>query len=336
MPPNSFAQSTLPPRLTLAQLPTPFYLLERLSKDIGKRVWVKRDDLTGGATSGNKIRKLEYTLAKAKADGCTRVITCGGLQSNHCRTTAILSAQLGLDVHLILRGIPDGTAEGNLFLDQLVGADISYHSVKEYQTQLKSLFSTFSNQYESLGQKTMLIPTGASDGVGIWGYVNAARELKNDFEQHGLEPSHIVTATGSGGTQAGLTLGCNLLELKAEVWGMAVCDDAATFKTKVREDITDWAKRYSQSIDMDMLAIHVNDKYIGPGYAKATQEIFDTISMVAKLEGLILDPVYTAKAFHGMLAELDNGCFQEAEDIVFIHTGGIFGLFPYRDDFSSE
>lgn len=320
-----------PQHIPLAQLPTPLHPLDNISSELkGPRIWIKRDDLTGAATSGNKIRKLEFVLAQAGEEGCDRIITCGGIQSNHCRTTAILCAQLGLKCHLILRGENEGIAEGNLFIDQLVGADISYHSVADYQRNLPDLFQQYQALYEQQGQKSCLVPVGASDETGIWGYVKATEELKADFANLDIEPNYIVTATGSGGTQAGLTAGVVIHNLSSQVWGMAVCDDAHYFESKVRQDIERWKSRYCIDIALDDLDINVDANYIGPGYAKATAEVFATIRHIASAEGIILDPVYTGKAFHGMIEEIKHGRFEEADNIVFIHTGGIFGLFPYR------
>lgn len=321
-----------PNKLHLAQTPTPLQPLHRLSESIGgPRIWVKRDDLTGCAISGNKVRKLEFVLAQAIEKGADTIITCGGVQSNHCRATAILGAQLGLKVHLILRGEePEGQSSGNLFLDQLAGATISHYPVAEYK-KLPALFRQWEQHYSALGNTPFSIPTGASNGTGAWGYVVCAKELADDFQEHQISPSLIACATGSGGTQAGLTLGAELFHLAAPVLGIAVCDDEAYFQNKVREDMQAWKTEYQQPLDITELDIHVNAEHIGPGYAKATPEVFDTIRSLAKMEGLILDPVYSGKAFHGLIHELKAGRYNNAQDIVFIHTGGLFGLFAQRD-----
>lgn len=321
-----------PNKLHLAQTPTPLQPLNRLSESIGgPRIWVKRDDLTGCAIGGNKVRKLEFVLAQAIEKGADTIITCGGVQSNHCRATAILGAQLGLKVHLILRGEePEGQSSGNLFLDQLAGATISHYPVAEYK-KLPALFRQWEQYYSALGNTPFSIPTGASNGTGAWGYVVCAKELADDFQEHQISPSLIACATGSGGTQAGLTLGAELFHLAAPVLGIAVCDDEAYFQNKVREDMQAWKTEYQQPLDITELDIHVNAEHIGPGYAKATPEVFDTIRSLAKMEGLILDPVYSGKAFHGLIHELKAGRYNNAQDIVFIHTGGLFGLFAQRD-----
>jgi D-cysteine desulfhydrase len=175
-----------------------------------------------------------------------------------------------------------------------------------------------------------VIPTGASDGIGAWGYIAACAELREDFASQGITPRHIVCATGSGGTQAGLTAGVALYGIDAQVWGVAVCDNEDYFQRKVRSDLRDWQQRYAVALAIDQLPVKVIDGYMGPGYAQATDEIFDTIKLVARMEGLVLDPVYTGKAFHALVQEMLRGRFDDSGDIVFIHTGGIFGLFPQR------
>ena len=324
-----------PPRLSLAQIPTPLIPVDRLSERIGgPRIWIKRDDQTGSGVSGNKIRKLEFSLAKALQQGCDTVITCGGVQSNHCRTTAILCASLGLKCHLILRGSEGEDIDGNLFLDYLVGAQTSFYSNQDYQVRGDEITAHWEQHYRNLGNKPFSIPVGASDGTGLWGYVAASEELSSDFKANNIHPGHIVSATGSGGTQAGLIAGNSLFGLNAKVWGVNVCDDEAYFLAKVRKDLLQWQEWYAQPLDVSSLSIDVIDGYVGAGYAKASKAVFETIKLVARLEGVILDPVYTGKAFYGMLDQIKQGRFDGSDDIVFVHTGGIFGLFPQRSQLS--
>jgi D-cysteine desulfhydrase len=327
---------TLPPRLSLARTPTPLQLLERLSAEVGgPRIWVKRDDLTGSVLSGNKVRKLEFSLAQALSEGCDTIITCGGLQSNHCRATALLCAQLGLHCQLILRGTMQAPYDGNLLLDYLAGAEIAAHPEKFYNGNLDRLLDEAAAQQRARGRRPFIIPTGASDGIGLWGYVAACAELRADFAQHGIAPRHIVCATGSGGTQGGLNAGVALESIDATVWGVAVCDGEDYFQNKVRSDLREWQQRYAVPVDVDQLPIRVIDGYVGPGYAQADNEVFATIKRLARSEGLVLDPVYTGKAFQALLSELPSGRFGDSGDIVFIHTGGMFGLFPQRQLFAA-
>ncbi|MBD2859218.1 D-cysteine desulfhydrase family protein [Spongiibacter sp. KMU-158] len=323
-----------PPRLQLAQTPTPLQCLERLSAATpGPRIWVKRDDLTGSVLSGNKVRKLEFSLAKALQEGCDTVITCGGLQSNHCRATALLCAQLGLKCHLVLRGEPIPPADGNFLLDQLAGASISCYPAAQYQNDLENLLQTQADAYLAQGHKAFIIPTGASDATGVWGYFNAAKEIAADCRRAGIQPKHIICATGSGGTQAGLTAGAFYFLNQTQVWGINVCDDEDWFLIKVASDLADWQALYDLDCNVSAYRAKVIDGYVGPGYALADEAIYRTIADVVKTEGLVLDPVYTGKAFHGLLQERAAGRFGEQGDIVFVHTGGVFGLFPHRQNF---
>ena len=324
-----------PRKISLAHTPTPLQVLERASQRWGggHRLWIKRDDLTGCTLSGNKVRKLEFIAAYAIDNGYDTLITCGGLQSNHCRATALAGAQLGLSVHLLLRGDEPTEREGNLLLDHLAGATVNCYPKRQYVAEIDELFSHWEQHYASLGRKALVVPTGGSDGIGAWGYIAACEELKADFSAAGIAAAHIVTASGSGGTQCGLTLGAALHELPATVWGVNVCDDEAYFLNKVKADAADWRKRYPQVPALEPRA-RVIDGYVGQGYGIASQEVFSLIAELTALEGIVLDPVYTGKAFAGMVAEIAAGRFEGCRDIVFIHTGGIFGVFPQRNGFA--
>jgi D-cysteine desulfhydrase len=323
-----------PRKVDLARTPTPLQFLERASQRWGRghRLWIKRDDLTGCALSGNKVRKLEFIIAHAQDSGCDTLITCGGLQSNHCRATALAGARLGLAVHLLLRGDEPGERDGNLLLDHLAGATVNCYPKQRYVAEIGGLFRHWQEHYASQGRKALAIPTGGSDGVGAWGYIAACEELAADFTAHGIERAHLVTASGSGGTQAGLTLGAALHHLPASVWGINVCDDAQYFLDKIAADAADWRTRYP-GVPAVEIAPRVIDGYVGQGYAIADDAVFRLIADLAALEGVVLDPVYTGKAFNGMLAEIAAGRFDGCRDIVFMHTGGIFGLFPQRGGF---
>lgn len=323
-----------PRKISLAQTPTPLQYLERASEKWGRghRIWVKRDDLTGCTLSGNKVRKLEFILAHAIDNGFDTILTCGGVQSNHCRATALAGAQVGLGVHLLLRGDAPQDIEGNLLLDHLAGAAVDCYPSAQFVRDIDALFRQCQEHYAALGRKAMVVPTGGSDGIGAWGYIAACEELARDFDDHGIENAHIVVATGSGGTQTGLTLGAALQSLPATVWGVNVCDNAEYFINKVASDTADWQQRYPDAPAVDIQP-RVLDGYVGQGYAVASPEIFSLIAELSRLEGVVLDPVYTGKAFAGMLAEISGGRFDGCRDIVFVHTGGIFGVFPQRTGF---
>ncbi|PLW66882.1 1-aminocyclopropane-1-carboxylate deaminase/D-cysteine desulfhydrase [Pseudohalioglobus lutimaris] len=324
-----------PRKIDLARTPTPLQYLERASARWGRghRLWMKRDDLTGCTLSGNKVRKLEYIAAHAQDGGYDTLITCGGIQSNHCRATAFVGAQLGMPVHLVLRGKATGTAQGNLFLDHLAGATVSHYPTAEYVKGLDSILDHWQSHYAQQGRKALVIPTGGSDGLGVWGYLSAALEIATDLHNARIDRAHLVCASGSGGTQAGLTLGAALFAMPATVWGVNVCDDEQYFLNKVAADVADWQARYP-AVPQTTLDIRVLDGYVGDGYGRASAAVFDLIAQLARLEGIVLDPVYTGKAFGGMIAEIEQGRFEGTRDIVFVHTGGIFGVFPQSGSFN--
>ena len=331
----SCADLTYPRKIDLACTPTPLQYLERATARWGggHRLWIKRDDLTGCTLSGNKVRKLEYITAYAQDNGYDTLITCGGVQSNHCRATAFAGAQLGMPVHLILRGEPEDKPAGNLLLDHLAGAHVSCYPTREYVENLDQLFEQWQSFYASQGRKALVIPTGGSDGIGVWGYIAGTAELARDMSQAEIPEAHVICASGSGGTQAGLTLGAALHQLPVTVWGINVCDDEQYFLDKVAADVADWRKRYPGARDVE-LETKVIDGYVGQGYGKANAQIFELIAELARLEGVLLDPVYTGKAFAGMVNEIEAGRFDGCQDIVFIHTGGVFGVFPQSSGFS--
>ena len=332
---NPLIEAANVPRIQLARLPTPLVPLRRFSQKHNiPTIWLKRDDLTDTAASGNKLRKLEFTIAQALQEGASTLITIGGVQSNHCRATAIMASQLGLKSHLILRGRKTSPADGNLFLDELVGAKITYVSTAEY-ADIDGIVADLIKAYREEGEVPYAIPIGASDEIGLWGYIEASRELQLDFELANIEPGYVVSAAGSGGTAGGLILGHQLYGLNNEVYSFNVCDDEAYFIQKIGTDFQSWLKRYGIPINISNLEINIVDRYVGPGYGKAEVPVFDCIKDLARTEGVILDPVYTGKAFQGLMTELGNGNFSTSNDIVFIHTGGIFGLFPQKEAFVS-
>ena len=322
---------SFPPKIALAQTPTPLDRLERADVD-PYRLWCKRDDLTGCALSGNKVRKLEFVFSEALSQGADTLITCGGLQSNHCRATALIAAAWGLNCRLVLRGEPEQVYDGNLLLGQLAGAQIACFSEREYRKKLPELLAHQAHQVLASGGKPYVIPTGASDAVGLWGYVAAAKELAEDFHRCQIKQPLVVCAAGSGGTLAGLAAGLSAFLPTAEVLGIAVCDSAEYFRQRVYEDVSAAMERYPGCGLKMPENFTVVDDYIGPGYALVYPEVTQAIAEAAQSSGLMLDPVYTGKAYFGMLEQLRQRAFAP-RDVVFVHTGGIFGLFPYKHAF---
>jgi D-cysteine desulfhydrase len=316
--------------MDLARLNTPLVALGRLSRKVGIEILCKRDDLTGCLVSGNKIRKLEFLLAEAADQGHDRVITCGGEQSNHARAAAVAAARVGLGCHLLLR-TQDPEAppplEGNLLLDRMVGAAIKWITPEQYADRDELMADEAKRLESAENAKVYVIPEGGSNALGAWGYVRCAEELA---QQLGQVEATVVYAVGSGGTAAGLIAGCRLLDLPYRLVGVCVCDDRPTFQQRISGILDEMADAYKLDVRTPPDEIEIWDDYVGLGYALSRQEELVQMQYVARLEGLITDPVYSGKALFGLLSEVDRGT-KLAEPVVFLHTGGIFGLFPKAD-----
>ncbi len=308
-------------RINLANLPTPIIKLEKLSSKYNKNIYLKRDDFTGTEVSGNKIRKLEYALADALDKGCDTIITIGAIQSNHCRATAAACAKLGLECHLLLRGnIKD--VEGNVFLDYILGANIHYVERDLIDMELEKPINSLRN----VGKNPYIIPIGASNSVGSYGYINAYEEILTQEEQLGLEFDLVSVPVGSGGTYAGLWYGNYINNENKRILGFSVSDPKEYFKEAVIE-ILNGLDQEIKSFD----SIEINDSYIGEGYSIATKEELEFYYHIGKMEGVVFDPAYTGKAFRGLIKEIESGNVKE-ENILFIHTGGLMGWTKgYRD-----
>ena len=322
-----------PKRTSLARLPTPLVRLNRLSDELKKEVWVKRDDLTEHGSSGNKIRKLEYLLAEAVASGATHVITAGAVQSNHCRATAIAAASLGLECELILRGSEPTSLEGNLLLSKLAGAHCHYVT-KETWGQLPDVFELIESMLEQRGATPYSIPIGGSNPLGVWGYARMIDELKNDMASVAIKRSQIFTAVGSGGTYAGILAGLTAYGATAshQAIGVLVSDTVAYFRDKIHSDLSLWANESGCKASFQEPIL--DDRFIGEGYGKAGPAIYELIRKTAKKEGLFLDPVYSAKAFQGMLTRIKEGTVSE-DHVIFVHTGGLFGMMAHGQGLSA-
>ena len=332
---------SFPPQINLAKLPTTIQPLRRLSERYGVELYVKRDDQSGIALSGNKIRKLEFVLADALAQKADTVITCGGAQSNHCRATAIAAAILGLNCRLLLR-TPDPSnpppLEGNILLDRMAGADIIWVTPDEYK-QRDELMDSEAASLKASGRRAYAIPEGASNALGALGYVRAMEELVNDISTTlggGNRPCTIINAAGSGGTSAGLILGAKIFDVNARIAGVNVCDDREYFVRAIGDICEQAIADYHLDVDFNRRRdVEIIDGYVGLGYALSQPEELELICEVARTEGIFLDPVYTGKAFFGMIQELKRDPKCLGERIIFVHTGGIFGLFPKASQISS-
>lgn len=324
----------IPGKINLANLPTKIEKLERLSDELhGPGIYIKRDDQTGTEFSGNKIRKLEFSFKEAVDAGCNYVITCGGIQSNHCRATAAVAAKLGMKSCLVLRGDEKTPADGNLFLDRLLGAEVRFVTPDDYKFRRKEIMENIKQEMEVKGYKPYIIPEGASNGIGLFGYYNAMEEIMDQEKQMHIHFDGIAIAVGSGGTYSGLFLASKLLNSGTQIFGINVCDDEDYFKNKISEILVESQKYINEKISFSKDEFHIIDGYVGGGYAISSPEEREFICHLAKLESIILDPVYTGKAMYGLCDEIKKGHFKDYKNILFIHTGGLFGLFPQKDLF---
>ncbi len=335
----------IPQKINLANLPTKIEKLEKLSAELGVNIFLKRDDQTGLELSGNKVRKLEYAIAEAQRMGATVLITCGALQSNHARATAVAAAKLGMKSVLVL---VDGAKEppnGNYLMDLLLGADIRLIKAEEY-ANVYEIMQAIAEEYAQRGEKAYLIPTGASNAIGMFGYIEAVQEIIHQEKELGIKFDAIVDTVGSTGTYAGLVVGNVIYDGGFDILGFSISDTKENFQKMSYQNIEDCCKNYlskngtthtPQSLGIEEKNLKIIDEYRGAGYALNEPADFDFLKKMAQLEGIFVDPVYTGKAMRGLIAELElakQGKKSEAADfgayknILFIHTGGLYGLFP--------
>ncbi len=315
-------------KLNLGRFPTP---IERTkcAEEYDVELFIKRDDLDEFIGSGNKARKLEYLLYDAQRLSCDTVLSAGGMQSNHCRATAYFSKRLGMDVELFLFG--EQEVQGNLLIDKLLGARIHPISHEEYENVMQ-MMNDRKKELESTGRKVYVIPPGGSNAIGFLGYASAVREISNWEEKH-TNFDYVISATGTGGTIAGLEIGKSMYDEKFKVVGINVTKRSSSdFNKKISEELQKFNLRYEAHIKEIFPTIV--DGYVGEDYAIPSSKDFDTIRELALKDQIVLDPVYTAKAFKGMLSMIDKGEIKHGSQILFIHTGGTFGLFAFAREIS--
>ena len=338
-----------PPKLHLLHAPTPLVKRARLDELLGVDLWIKRDDATGGAAeAGNKLRKLEFLLADARAKGADTVLTCGGIQSNHARATALACAATELASVLFLRvdgeaSGPDVAAsrdalprDGNVLLDRMAGAEVRLVTHAEY-AQRDTMMEAAAVRLAEAGKRPYVIPEGGSNGLGSIGYVEAMREVSEQLSA-GLGGramfDEIVHACGSGGTAAGVALGASRYGVGARVRAVAVCDDAAYF-ARVVARITAEARAFDDSLG-DAATLVIDEAARGPRYAVMSAEQRRFVVEVARASGIVLDPVYTGKAMFGLKLAVERGDVKRGARVLFVHTGGLPGLLAQGDAFEAE
>ena len=310
------------PCVPFGVLPTPLYKLNRLSNELGKNIYIKRDDLIGIGLGGNKVRKLEFLLADAQKNGADVVLTAGGPQSNHAMLTAACAAQLGMRCILVLkkRGALTG---GNQILNQIYGAQVYIVDTDSYD----DVYAEMHRMIEGLkqeGHTPYFIPVGGSVPLGSLGYVNCAKEIANQAKEMEVDFDSIVSATGSGGTYAGLTYGAKLFMPSVKSIGIGICDDPFE---EITFDLMNGLKELLQSdVPVEREDIHIHF-HIGPGYSIPSPEGCAAVRRLARSEGILADPVYTGKALAGFFQMLEQGYFHNDKNILFVHTGGAGALF---------
>jgi len=320
------------PRIHLAHLPTPLERLERLSRELGgPEIWIKRDDCTGLSTGGNKTRKLEFLMAEAVAQGADMIITQGATQSNHARQTAAAAAKLGMNCHILLEdrtgsNDPNYNGNGNVLLDHLHGATTEKRAGG---MDMHAEMDAVANKMRAEGRNVYVIPGGGSNPTGALGYVNCAFELVGQADQRGLVIDHLVTATGSAGTQAGLIAGLRAINAPIPLLGMGV----RAPKEKQEENVFNLAVRTAEKLGCPGVVrredVVADCSYVGAGYGIPAADTLEAIAMFAKHEGILLDPVYSGKAAAGLIDYCRKERFKAGERVVFLHTGGSAALFGY-------
>jgi len=323
-------------KISLGFSPTPIHELTNLSKLFeGYRLFIKRDDNNGLGAGGNKIRKLEYLLQDAIENGADTVITAGAQQSNHCRLTAAACAKMGLKCHLLLGGEKPKEYNGNLLLSHLFGAKIHFTGNNRKGEDIPETLK----ELKSKGNKPYVVPYGGSNSIGALGYVNAIREIKNQAEEMQIPINYIVFASSSGGTQAGLIAGCEIYNFDSEVIGISIDKDETNGQTLdeiINKLVSDVLTLYHYKNSDKTFDVSLIQDYDKAGYGVVTTNEKRAIKLLAENEGILLDPVYTSRAFYGMMDLIKKKELKPGSNIVFLHTGGIPANFYYAKDITSS
>jgi len=319
-------------RFRLAQLPTPIEELKSLSRELGgPELLIKRDDQTGLALGGNKTRKLEFLVGQALEQGADTLVTVGAAQSNHCRQTAAAAAKAGLRCELLLNGTKPELPNGNLLLDELLGARIHWVQRSEREAKL----SQIPDELRKQGVKPYVIPVGGSNGVGATGYVLAMMELAEQLDGSNRRVDHVVFASSSGGTQAGIVVGAKVTGFKGKLHGVSIDKDdgdGATYQCELADIANETAKYIGFEAQFTASDFMVAYDYLGGGYGIVSDLEREAIRLLASREGIVLDPVYTGRAMGALLDLIRKKAFRSDETVLFWHTGGAPALFAYVKD----
>ena len=333
------------PRVRFSTLPTPLERLSHLSQELGVNLYIKRDDQTGLAMGGNKTRKLEFIMADALAQGADGIITWAGFQSNWCRQLAAAARRVGIQPFLVIfkrPGLPSDV-DGNLLLDEIFGADITIFELEKGSSisqlqQVRKFVDVVTTRAKQRSRKLYLAPIGGSrsegsmhDPWGAIGYVNAMLELTEQAEEQRITFDHLVLATSSGSTHAGMLAGARLLDLRTTITGISLSETKEEIAWVVEKILTHTLEFVGGGLHEKLGEIAVFDDYVGGGYGILDTHIVEAMALVAQKEGILLDPVYTGKAMAGLLDLSAKGYFRPGANVVFLHTGGTPALFPYRN-----
>lgn len=324
------------PRMKVASLPTPLQELSRFRKEIGgPRLFMKRDDNTGLALGGNKARKLEYLMGDALAQKCDVVITTGGPQSNHARMVAAVARQLGLEAILLLTGEEPREWKGNLLLDRILGAQVLFAGTTDYEI-VHPRMEAMAEDLRKQGRNPYVMPVGGATPIGSLGYVQAMLELAGQSLEQGLAFDYLVTATGSAGTMSGMLVGSQAFLPSLKVVGVSVSRPRAALIQRLSSLSEATASLLNYTFKFPPETITVFDEYIGEGYGVPTPEGLEAIELLARTEGILLDPVYTGKAMAGYVDLVRKGYFPSTANVVFFHTGGAPALFAMDQYFNQR
>ena len=327
------------PRVSLAHLPTPLELMPRLSEHLGgPNIYVKRDDCTGLGTGGNKTRELEFLMADAVEKNADVIITQGAVQSNHARQTAAAACKMGMDCELVFEKRVEDPSDpyinsGNILLDKIFGARLRD---VDKGTDMDAAMEEVANELRGKGKAPYIIPGGGSNRIGALGYVDCALEFMSQANKEVIVIDHVVHATGSAGTQAGLITGLKATHANIPLFGIGVNAPKDVQEEKVYKLAVETADYVGAPGVVQREDIVANCDYVGEGYGIPTKAMNDAVMLLARLEGLLFDPVYSGKGLAGMIDLIGKGYFAGAQNIVFVHTGGVAGLFGYSDKLNTE